>query len=147
MTETCHLREILLVEDDSVDVMIVRRVLRDLAVTNKLVHVTDGYQALAHLKGQDHETPCVILLDLNMPRMTGIEFLETVKADEALKGIPVVVVTTSEEQQDVTRSFELGATAYVFKSSDYGEFRQEIRTIERYLASVRPPAPLEMAPS
>jgi CheY-like chemotaxis protein len=147
MTETHHLSDILLVDDDSVDAVIVRRVLRDLAVTNQLVHVTDGDRALAYLRGQNKETPCVILLDLNMPTMTGIEFLEIVKADEVLKGIPVVVVTTSDEQQDMTMSFELGAAAYVVKSSDYGEFRQKIRTIERYLAPVQPPAPLEMAPS
>jgi CheY-like chemotaxis protein len=147
MTATRHPGEILLVDDDSLDATIVRRALRDLAVTNKLVHVTDGYEALAHLKGQDHETPCVILLDLNMPSMTGIEFLEIVKADEVLKEIPVVVVTTSDEQQDMTRSFELGAAAYVVKASNYAEFRQKIRTIERYLAPVQPPAQLEMAPS
>ena len=148
MTATHHLGEILLVDDDSLDAVIVRRTLRDLAVTNRLVHVTDGYQALARLKGQDSEMPCVILLDLNMPRMTGIEFLETVKADEALKGISVVVVTTSEEQQDMTRSFELGAAAYVVKSSDYGEFRRKVMMIvEPYLGPVQPPASLEMAPS
>ena len=137
MTQTHHSSEILLVEDDCVDAAIVRRSLRDLAVTNEFVHVTDGDQALAYLRGRDGEMSCVILLDLNMPKMNGLEFLQTIKADDVMKDIPVVVVTTSDERQDRATSFELGAAAYVVKCIDYGEFRQNMRVIEQYLTPVQ----------
>jgi len=134
MTEMGSPREILLVDDDVLDAAILRRVFRDLGWANRLVHMTDGRQVLAYLKGRDGETPGVILLDLNMPNMTGFEFLERIKADDGLQGIPVVVVTTSDERQDRAKSFALGAAAYVVKSLCYNEFRQSIRAIGPYLA-------------
>lgn len=134
-----------MVDDDGVDVMIVQRALRDLGVTNKLVRATDGEEALAYLTGQQDEMPSVILLDLNMPKMNGFELLQMVKADERLKRIPIVIVTTSEAQQDRARSFELGAAAYVVKSWDYEEFRRKMKTIEPYLAPARPPERREPA--
>jgi CheY-like chemotaxis protein len=140
MTETGPLREILLVDDDSLDAAILRRVLRELAVVNRLAHTMDGSQALTHLKGQSGALPCVILLDLNMPRMNGFEFLQAVKGDEVLQDIPVVVVTTSEDPQDITHSLELGAAAYVVKSLSYGEFRQSMGVIRPYLAPAPRPA-------
>jgi CheY-like chemotaxis protein len=139
-------KPILLVEDDYVDVMTVRRVFQDLHVTNELVWTANGEDALAHLRDKGKETPCVILLDLNMPRMNGVEFLQIVKADEALKDIPVVVVTTSGEQQDLTRSAELGAATYVIKCFEYREFREKIKTIESYFAPAQPPERLEPVP-
>ena len=80
-----NLKPILLVEDDSVDAMTVKRALKELNVTNQLVHSIDGEQALEYLKADDNKKPCVILLDLNMPKMNGIEFLQAVKEDEKLK--------------------------------------------------------------
>lgn len=138
-------REILIVDDDGVDVMIVRRALRDLGVTNAVVRAADGEEALAHLRGRAGEGPCVILLDLNMPRMNGLELLQIVKADARWRRIPVVIVTTSEAQQDRAQSLALGAAGYVVKSSDYGEFRQKMKTIEPYLAPSRPPERREAA--
>ena len=117
-------KPILIVEDDRVDVLILKRVLKDLHVTNKLVCVANGEEAIEYLRGQDSETACLILLDLNMPRMNGFEFLTILRADEAMKDIPVVVVTTSGESRDLARSFELGAAAYVVKCCDYGEFER-----------------------
>ena len=126
--------EILLVEDDALDAVILRRAVRELGWTERLVHLTDGPQALAYLTDREDAMPCVILLDLNMPKMTGFEFLETVKARATLRDIPIVVVTTSEERQDRARSFELGAAGYIVKSADYAEFRRSIRGLHSYLA-------------
>ena len=131
-------RPILLVEDDCVDMMAAQRALKDLQVQNPLAYVGNGEEALAYLRGPGHETPCVILLDLNMPKLNGIEFLRIIKADETLKAIPVVVVTTSVEKQDVAETFRLGTAAYIVKCFDYGEFREGMRAIEPYLTGARP---------
>ena len=125
-------KPILLIEDDNVDVMTVERVLRDLKIANKLVSTSSGEQALDYLRTNGNKKPCIILLDLNMPKMNGTEFLKIVKTDEALKKIPVVVLTTSSQQQDVVESFKLGAAGYMVKSVDYGKFVETIRTINLY---------------
>jgi len=122
----------LLIEDDNVDVMTVERALRDLKIANKLVSTSNGEQALEYLRTNGNKKPCVILLDLNMQKMNGTEFLKIVKTDEALKKIPVVVLTTSSQQQDVVESFKLGAAGYMVKSVDYGKFVETIRTINLY---------------
>jgi len=122
----------LLIEDDNVDVMTVERALRDLKIANKLVITSNGEQALEYLRTNGNKKPCIILLDLNMQKMDGTEFLKTVKTDEALKKIPVVVLTTSSQQQDVVESFKLGAAGYMVKSVDYEEFVETIRTINLY---------------
>ncbi len=125
-------KPILLIEDDNVDVMTVERVFRDLKIENQLVSTSNGEQALEYLRTNDNKKPCVILLDLNMPKMNGAEFLKIVKTDEALKKIPVIVLTTSSQQQDVVESFNLGAAGYMVKSVDYGKFVETIRIINLY---------------
>ncbi len=125
-------KPILLIEDDNVDVMTVKRVLRDLKIANQLVSTSNGEQALEYLRANGNKKPCVILLDLNMPKMNGIEFLKIVKTDEALKKIPVVVLTTSSQQRDVVESFKLGAAGYMVKSVGYEKFVETIRTINLY---------------
>jgi CheY-like chemotaxis protein len=125
-------RPILLVEDDSVDVMTVRRALKDINVTNQLVPMGDGEAALDYLRSHEGPKPCVILLDLNMPKMTGTEFLKVIKTDDALRMIPVVVFTTSNTEEDVAKSFELGAAGYMVKSVDYNKFIETIKTIDLY---------------
>ncbi len=125
-------KPILLIEDDNVDVMTVERVFRDLKIANQLVSTSNGEQALEYLRTNGNKKPCVILLDLNMPKMNGTEFLKIVKTDEALKKIPVVVLTTSSQQRDVVESFKLGAAGYMVKSVDYGKFVETIRTITLY---------------
>jgi CheY-like chemotaxis protein len=122
----------LLVEDDSVDVMTVKRAFKELDVSNQLVPAGDGEEALAYLRNQGMARPCVILLDLNMPKMSGTEFLRIVKADDTLKTIPVIVFTTSSTEQDIAESFELGAAGYMVKSIDYGKFIDTIKTIDLY---------------
>ena len=125
-------KPILLIEDDNVDVMTVERVFRDLKIANQLVSTSNGERALEYLRTNGNKKPCVILLDLNMPKMNGTEFLKIVKTDESLKKIPVVVLTTSSQQQDVVESFKLGAAGYMVKSVDYGKFVETIRTINLY---------------
>ena len=125
-------KPILLVEDDRVDAMTVKRALKDLKAMNELVHRVNGEQALEYLRNESNKKPCVILLDLNMPRMTGIEFLKIAKADEMLKKIPVIVLTTSEEEQDVVESFSLSVAGYIVKPVDYKKFVEAIRIIQLY---------------
>lgn len=125
-------KPILLIEDDNVDVMTVERVFRELKIANQLVSTSNGEQALEYLRTNGNKKPSVILLDLNMPKMNGTEFLKIVKKDESLKKIPVVVLTTSSQQQDVVESFKLGAAGYMVKSVDYGKFVETIRTINLY---------------
>jgi CheY-like chemotaxis protein len=125
-------KPILLVEDDNIDAMTVERVLKDLKVTNPLVRTNNGEEALDYLRNEGNQKPCLTLLDLNMPKMNGIEFLKVVKADGALKKIPVIVLTTSDEQRDIVESFNLSVAGYMLKSADYKRFVDTIRTINLY---------------
>jgi CheY-like chemotaxis protein len=125
-------RPILLVEDDRVDVMTLERAMKDLNVTNPVVNVRNGEEALQYLRNEANQKLCLILLDLNMPKVNGIKFLQLAKADEMLKNIPVVMLTTSTEQQDITESFKLGAAGYMVKSIDYKRFVEIIKVIDLY---------------
>lgn len=127
-----NLKPILLVEDDSVDAMTVKRALKELNITNQLVHSINGEQALEYLKTDNNKKPCVILLDLNMPKMNGVEFLQAIKEDEKLKRTPVVVLTTSNEQDDITTSFRFSVAGYMVKPVDYKKFVEAIRAINLY---------------
>jgi len=133
-------KPILLIEDDQVDTMVVRRALKELHVANRLEHVENGEEALAYLRDPTRDRPCLILLDLNMPIMNGIEFLQVVKADPELKRMPVVVLTTSDEQKDKVESFELGVAGYMRKPVDYQQFVEIIRTIDAYWTISESPA-------
>jgi CheY-like chemotaxis protein len=125
-------KPILLAEDDMVDTMTIQRAFKDVKVVNKLVTTTNGEEALAYLKDPDNEQPCLILLDLNMPKMDGIEFLRIIKADPVLRRIPVVALTTSTEEQDVVESFQLGVAGYMVKPVDYKKFVEAVRAIDLY---------------
>ena len=125
-------KPILLVEDDQVDTMTVKRALKEIHVTNPLVHLENGEEAVHYLRDAEGEKPCIILLDLNMPIMNGIEFLQVVKHDDQLRRIPVVVLTTSEEQQDKVNSFNLGVAGYMAKPVDYRQFVEVMRSIDAY---------------
>jgi len=125
-------KPVLLVEDDSVDAMTVRRAFKDLKVLNPLVHSINGEEALAYLTDRSNEKPCVILLDLNMPKMNGAEFLKVVKGDADLRKIPVIVLTTSREESDIVQSFQLSVAGYIVKPVDYRNFVEAIRTIDLY---------------
>lgn len=122
----------MLVEDDEVDAMTVRRALKELHVKNPLVRAENGEAALAILRTPSQVMPCLILLDLNMPVMGGIEFLVVAKHDAELRRIPVVVLTTSDEQQDKVASFDLGVAGYIRKPVDYKQFVEAVRAIDTY---------------
>jgi CheY-like chemotaxis protein len=125
-------RPILLVEDDQVDKMTVVRALKEIHVTNPLIHRENGEEAVHYLQDPASEKPCIVLLDLNMPIMNGLEFLKAVKNDDKLKRIPIVVLTTSEEQQDKINSFDLGVAGYMAKPVDYRQFVEVMRSIDAY---------------
>jgi CheY-like chemotaxis protein len=135
-----NLKPILLVEDDRVDIMTFKRSLNDLGVKNEVVHAANGEEALVYLKSGEDNRPCFIFLDLNMPRMNGLEFLKEIKADEQLKKIPVVVLTTSDNEKDIVESFELGVAGYMVKPADYSKFVEAIRTINLYWTLSRLPS-------
>ena len=128
-------KPILLVEDDKVDIMTVKRALEEINVTNQLDTAHNGEEALKHLRNTKIEIPCLILLDLNMPLMNGIEFLEVVKKDEKLKKIPVVVLTTSKEDQDKIDSYNLGVAGYMIKPVEYVDFVHVMKTIDLFIQS------------
>ncbi|MGA2070395.1 MAG: response regulator [Sedimentisphaerales bacterium] len=129
------LKPILLVEDDSVDAMTVKRAMRDLQVDHSVIHSVNGEEAMKYLTSPDTEKPFVILLDLNMPKMNGIEFLKVIKTHPELKTIPVIVLTTSKERQDVLDTFELGASGYMVKPVDYSRFVEILSKIMIYWSS------------
>ena len=125
-------RPILLVEDDTVDQSTVKRALKEIKITNDLFIANNGEEALLFLKNNPDNHPGIILLDLNMPRMNGIEFLKILKVDELLKLIPVVVLTTSNEESDRLESFKLSVAGYMTKPVDYVKFVEVVKTINWY---------------
>ena len=127
-----NLKPILLVEDDYVDALTVTRALKELKVPNKLIHLQNGEEALDYLQDKQQKKPCIILLDLNMPRMNGLEFLKAAKEDENIRSIPIVILTTSTEHQDRHASFDLSVAGYMIKPVDYNEFVGMMETISNY---------------
>jgi CheY-like chemotaxis protein len=132
--------EVLLVEDDPGDVLMTREAFEDNKVRNTLHVVNNGVDALAFLRKQapyaDAPTPDLVLLDLNLPRMDGREVLAEIKADESLGRIPVVVLTTSEAEEDVLRSYQLHANAYVTKPVDFEQFVNVVRQVDDFFLTV-----------
>lgn len=124
--------DILLVEDDIVDVMTVKRAFKEINITNSLSVTGNGEEALEYLKDENNEKPGLILLDLNMPKMNGIEFLKIIKNNEAHKSIPVVVLTTSKEEQDKLSSYNYSVAGYIIKPVDYMQFLEAVKTIRMY---------------
>jgi two-component system, chemotaxis family, response regulator Rcp1 len=128
--------EILLVEDNPGDVRLTQEALRDAKVRNNMIVVGDGLEAMAFLKQENEYAnvvcPDLILLDLNLPRMNGFEVLKAIKEDDSLKCIPVVVLTTSQAEQDIIRSYSLYANAFVTKPVDLEQFIDVIKAIEGF---------------
>lgn len=132
---------ILLVEDEPADAHLVRLALTENGVEAELQHVVDGREALEYLRQQGQRfakavRPDLILLDLNMPRMNGREFLAAIKCDPALCDIPIVVLSTSEVDRDVRDAYRLGAAGYITKPPDIAEFIDEIRKLSEYWLSL-----------
>jgi CheY-like chemotaxis protein len=125
-------RPILLVDDDNTEVMTVKRALKELDVPNELVHHFDGENALNYLRNNAQKGPCVILLDLNMPKMKGTDFLAAIKADAELRHIPVIIFTVSNDENDKAKCFELCAAGYVVKPANYDEFINAMKMLDTY---------------
>ncbi len=125
-------RPILLLEDDEVDVMTVKRALDELKVRNELVVASNGEDGLAILRDTARPRPGIILLDLNMPRMDGLEFLRTLRREKEAVGVPVVVLTTSRQDCDVIEGFNLNVAGYMVKPIDYNKFVGVLKTIDLY---------------
>jgi two-component system, chemotaxis family, response regulator Rcp1 len=136
MTANSKPIEILLVEDNPGDVRLTQEAMHDAKVRNKLHVVNNGVEALAYLrhtgKYAQEQYPDLILLDLNLPQMGGGEVLEKIKEDEKLRRIPVVVLTTSQAEQDILQSYNLHANAYVVKPVDLEQFIKVVKSIESF---------------
>ena len=143
--------DILMVEDDPGDVSLALAVFRAMKIADRCVVVNDGEQALEFLNAQGRFAqrpsglPRLILLDLKMPRMNGFEFLQRIKADEKFRMIPVVALTSSREERDVERAYDLNVNGYVVKSIDFSDHRATLEALARYWDNVneRPPGFVE----
>ncbi|MDD1771170.1 MAG: response regulator [Methanomassiliicoccales archaeon] len=131
--------EIVVVEDDPNDAELIIRVLKKHNLANRLVHLEDGAQALefflgkgAKNYGDEHLAPRVILLDLKLPKVDGIEVLRRLKADERTKFIPVVILTSSREERDLEKGYELGVNSYVTKPIKFEEFAKVVSDLGLY---------------
>jgi CheY-like chemotaxis protein len=142
MTECggCEVVDVLLVEDDQGDILMTREAFEHYKIRNKLHVVTDGDQALQFLRRSgeyaDVPRPGLILLDLNLPRRDGLEVLAELKEDPELRVIPVVILTTSQAEEDILRSYSLHANAYVTKPVDFERFIEVIRQIDSFFVTV-----------
>jgi CheY-like chemotaxis protein len=141
------LGRILIVEDDPNDVELTLTALADYNLANEVVVARDGQQALDYLYCQGEFStrptgnPAVMLLDLKMPKVGGLEVLQQVKSDERLKMIPVVVLTSSNEEKDMMRSYSLGVNAYVVKPVDFHEFVNAVKELGVFWAVINEPPP------
>ena len=145
--------EILLVEDSEEDAELTVRALHTRRLANKLHHVEDGAAALDFLFGRGdysgrdiNHRPKVVLLDLKLPKVDGIEVLEKLKAEEHLRAIPVVMLTTSREETDLVRSYKLGVNAYVVKPVAFHEFIEAIQDLGVFWAVLNEPPPGSLKP-
>ena len=132
--------EILVVDDNPGDVQLIREALQDAKVTNNLHSVGDGVAALAFLRGQapyqDAPRPDLIILDLNLPKKDGRVVLREIKADPGLRGIPVVILTTSRADQDVLNVYNLNANCYITKPVDFEQFVKVVQAIDNFWFSI-----------
>ena len=143
--------KILLVEDNPDDVSLTLRALKSHNITNDVIVARDGAQALEILFGSEgkspaqHELPAVVLLDLKLPKVNGMEVLQRIRADEDTRLLPVVILTSSDEERDVIEGYSLGANSYVRKPVDFVEFNQAAKQLGLYwlLVNRAPPAPPE----
>lgn len=128
---------IMLVEDDEVDVMNVRRAFKKSNITNPLYVAANGLDALIMLRSKDDKLTIpkerrLVLLDLNMPKMNGIEFLRELRSDPELKAIPVIVLTTSNEDRDKVEAYKLNVAGYILKPVTFSKFVEAVETLNKY---------------
>lgn len=138
---------ILMIEDDPKDVELTLTALADYNLTNEVVVIHDGEEALDYLyrrgsfQARSDANPAVILLDLKLPKVDGLEILQQIKSTETLKMIPVVVLTSSREERDMVASYKLGVNAYVVKPVDFHEFVNAIKELGMFWAIINEPPP------
>jgi CheY-like chemotaxis protein len=125
-------RPIMIVDDDAVDRMSIKRAFADLRITNELVIADGGEKALAILSAAEIPRPTVVLLDLRMPGVDGLEVLKAIRSHPKYKTTPVIILTTSSEERDRVATFELGISGYMVKPVDYQQFVEVVRTIDLY---------------
>lgn len=141
------LKRILLAEDNDHDIELTLAALEEYNLANEVVIARDGAEALDYLYGRGkfaghaNGLPVVIMLDLKMPKVDGLEVLRQLRNDPALKSIPVVMITSSREEQDLLRSYELGVNAYVVKPVDFQKFVESIKQIGFFWAIINEPPP------
>lgn len=131
---------VLLVEDNEDDIVIMKDAFDDVLTMNIKKVVNDGVEAMAFLRKENGykqaAEPCLIILDINMPKMNGFEVLEAVKSDQNLKHIPIVMLSTSNREEDIMNSYKKGASSYVSKPVDYNEFTEVIEKFAMYWSHV-----------
>jgi CheY-like chemotaxis protein len=132
---------IVMIEDDEGHARLIERNLKRAGVSNELVHYPTGAAALQHLMGPGRPlgAPLLILLDLNLPDMSGIDVLTRLKADEHLRLAPVIVLTTTDDEREIRRCYEHGASVYITKPVNYENFAQAIRQLGLFLAVIQVP--------
>lgn len=150
---TAKVKRILLVEDSEHDIELTLAALEAHNVANEVDTARDGAEALDYLyrrgvfAGRSNELPVVVLLDLKMPRVDGLEVLRQIKADPELKRIPVVMLTSSREEQDLVRSYELGVNAYVVKPVNFAQFMDSVKQLGCFWAVINETPPMVARPA
>lgn len=141
-------KTILLIEDNPSDIGLTRRALEKSRIANELVVAEDGQEALEYLFNVDpltglgiNELPALILLDLKLPRVDGLQVLRQIRADEHTSRLPVVILTTSSEEEDITQSYDLGANSYIRKPVDFNQFVEAVQHLGLYWLVMNEPAP------
>jgi two-component system response regulator len=138
-----NVRKILLVEDNPSDVDLTRRALTKNNIANQLIVAEDGQEALdlLHEAGTAENLPALILLDLKLPRIGGLDLLKAIRSDEKTRRIPVVILTTSKQEEDVAQSYDRGANSYIRKPVDFEHFAEAIRHLGLYWLVLNEPPP------
>jgi CheY-like chemotaxis protein len=126
-----QLLNILLVEDDAIEVMKFNRVLKGMGINHKIVEANDGEEALVTLRDRE-VTPDIIVLDLNMPKINGLEFLNIIKKDALLKYIPTIILTTSNNHKDVSECYRSGISGYFLKPLKYADYEENVKKLIGY---------------
>jgi CheY-like chemotaxis protein len=136
---------ILLVEDDPGHVLLIEKNLRRAGVINEIIKLDDGSKAVEYLFGEGdfasttNPVPLLILLDINLPVLSGLQVLQRIKADERIRRIPVVMLTTTDSSQEIAKCYDLGCNIYITKPVDYVKFSEAIRNLGLFLSLVRTP--------
>ena len=142
-------KTILLVEDNPSDINLTKRAFEKARITNNLVIAEDGQEALEYIFGNGYDEnqdvsrlPALVLLDLKLPKISGLEVLKRIRSAEKIKRLPVVILTSSKEEQDVAASYDLGVNSYIRKPIDFNQFAEAIKYLGVYWLGINEPPPL-----